>query len=41
MLERQLEFFTRVAAAIPVRRISAPRDLARLPDLRRTILQSL
>jgi len=41
MLERQLEFFTRVAAAIPVRRISAPRGLDRLPDLRRTILQSL
>jgi energy-coupling factor transporter ATP-binding protein EcfA2 len=41
MLERQLELFTRVAAAVPVRRVSAPRDLARLPDLRRTVLRSL
>ena len=41
MLERQLEFFTRVATAVPVRRISTPRGLDRLSDLRRKILQSL
>jgi hypothetical protein len=41
MLERQLGVFTRVASSIPIRRVSAPKGLARLPDLRETILRSL
>jgi hypothetical protein len=41
MLERQLGVFTRMAASLPVRRVSAPKDLERLPDLRDTIIRSL
>lgn len=37
MLARQLDFFARVAMDVPVFRVSAPRDLDRLPELRRAI----
>jgi len=41
MLERQLEVFTRLASSVAIRCLSAPKDLARLLELRDTILRSL
>jgi hypothetical protein len=41
MLDRQLGFLTRVASAVPVRRVHASRNLDRLPELGQAILQAL
>lgn len=41
MLERQLRFFSGIAAEVPMRRIVIPRDLSLLPAMRRAILQDL
>lgn len=41
MLVRQMELFSRVVAAVPVRRLSVPRSFARLADARALVLREL
>ena len=40
MLERQLDLFTRVAAEVPVCRLSVPDGLDRLSEVRPAVLQN-